>query len=389
MSSNMNSKLLGVLFLFLTIGLLVLSSIIIQMIAVDDGFLKPFIFSYFNYSFLILLFPFYYTKIWVSKKCKKEAPITNTVKEEILSNNENETINNKESNPTVNYNEERTLTIDKEQKFLNEQTIDEDNNQKINLRLEYNKKFHLFCIILMLLWYFGNCFYNLSIMTTSISSTNTISNSSIIFIFAIKIGFLKSKCSKYKVIGLILIIVSLIGVFWIDSDIRNNRDQVSISGDIFAIVGALFYSVFALYLKYLYKKYGDNLNIIEIFAYIGLYTLLIIPVILVIMHFTHLEVFTFPNKKQFLIIFINSFIGSMISDVFQNYSNVLLSPHVVSFGLTLTIPVSYFYDVFEKKVRFDYRFIIVSFIIIIAFSFILYEKLTKKKKILNNQSNLN
>jgi drug/metabolite transporter (DMT)-like permease len=97
------------------------------------------------------------------------------------------------------------------------------------------------------------------------------------------------------------------------------------------------------------------------------------------MHFSGLESFNLPNGKQFLIIFINSLIGSMISDLFQNYSNVLLSPHVVSFGLTLTIPISYFYDVLEKKVNFDYRYIIVSVLIIIAFSFIIYEKLTKNK----------
>lgn len=241
---------------------------------------------------------------------------------------------------------------------------------------EYNKQFHLMCIYLAVLWYLGNCFYNLSIMTTSISSANTLSNSSIVFILTIKILYLKSSCSIYRILGLIIISIALGGLFWVDSG-NSSSKKSSIIGDFYSILGALIYSVFALYLKQMYKKFKNHLNLVEVFGFIGLYTIFVIPLFLIFLHLTGLERCEIPNKEQYCYILINAFIGTILCDLLQNYSNILLSPHIVSFGLTLTIPVSYIWDVLNHNVIFEYRFVVIGVLTVIAFSLIIYEKYLK------------
>lgn len=333
---------IGTICLILTIILNVVSSIIIQKIGTDSGYNKPLQFTYYNYIMLIIFLPAYFIKIYFKnlkiKRNKKLDDENNEAKEKLLTNN------NKDENES-------------------------DQDTEINYIRNYS--FHFNCILLMILWYFGNGFYNVSLMRTTISSANTLSNSNIVFIFILNFFIYKKKMDLLKFIGLIILFAGLGTVIWVDTQ-RNNKSNIL--GDVYSLIGAFVYSFFATYLKYIYDKNENSYDLMEILGYIGLYNTLLIPLFIGFIHITKIESFLFPTSIQFLYIVINALIGTVICDLLQNYGNILLTPHVVSFGLTITIPISYFYDLIFTGLKFDFRYIIITLCILLAFGIIYYDE---------------
>ncbi len=84
----------------------------------------------------------------------------------------------------------------------------------------------------------------------------------------------------------------------------------------------------------------------------------------------------------------------MISDLLLSYSITYLSPHIVSFGMTLTIPLSYLYDFFENKIKIDVFYIVGSALILCACvvifveNYIKYRRKKNSPSILNNSENI-
>ena len=402
--SNKALKLLGFFLLFLTILFMVTSSILIKKITTDEDYPYPFQFSYYNYTFLVILIPVFFIKRKIIKyyhkkeeeskrqaykaKNLKDNKSKNTIlpyeskdsKENKINFIENSTSNQEISTCNIEYDEYEKSSSDLNRIANTENITLLIESLDSNNKFEYYENFNGFVIILMLLWYLGNSFYNVSLMTTSISSANTLSNSSILFILFIRLVFFKDSCSFYKIFGLIIILLALGGIFWIDSGSQSSDNNSSILGDIFSVVGAIFYSVFAVYLKELSNKYRYNFDLIEVFGYIGFYLIFMIPILILILHLSSIERFQLPTTQQLIFIVINAIIGTVICDLLQNFSNILLSPHVVSFGLTFTIPVSNFWDMLYGVKKFDYRYIIISLLILIAFFIIGYEEYTIEEK---------
>lgn len=244
----------------------------------------------------------------------------------------------------------------------------------------------------MIFWYIGNSFYNSSLYKTRISSANTLSNISILFIIAINRIYFKAKLTIIMIFGINLVFIGLGGVFWLDmTNPKGDNDNQSegIIGDLLAILGAVFYSIFAVMLDSYYNRFKNHFKMIEVFGYLGLYNFFLIPFILIFLRISSLEEVSIPTIQQFLYILVNAFTGTILSDTLQTYSILLLSPHTVSFGLTLTIPVSYILDIFLGKIDFDFRIIIITVILIAAFACILVDKLNRAEENIYEQSSSN
>lgn len=349
---------IGTICLFLTIILMVVSSIIIQKIGTDSGYNKPLQFTYYNYIMLIIFLPVYFIKIYIKNiKIRKK----------------------NQHFDEINTNEAREKLLE-----TNKDELESEKQQEINYCRNFS--FHVSCIILTILWYFGNGFYNVSLMKTTISSANTLSNSNIVFIFLLNYVIYKKKMDLLKFIGLIILFAGLGTVIWVDTQ-RNNKSNIL--GDAYSLIGAFIYSFFATYLKYIYDKNEDSYDLMEILGYIGLYNTILMPIFIGFIHLVGIESFLFPTSLQFLYIIINALIGTVLCDLLQNYGNILLTPHVVSFGLTITIPISYFYDLFFSGLKFDFRYIVITVLILSAFSIIYYDEylIEENEKILKEKEN--
>jgi drug/metabolite transporter (DMT)-like permease len=355
-SSLKYKKILGYIFLSVVIAITVLSSILIKSLSTQ---VKPFFLTYINYCFLTLLIPIH------------------AIKEKIIG------IKRKEVE-TDYENIKKDCTND---------TFSETYIQLNQKNLEKNfKKFHIICITLMVFWYFGNAFYNVGLSMTSISSANTLSNSSAIFILLINFIF-KRTCSIIRVLAIILITAGGVLMAFFQRQSKEKDDgKDSIMGDIYLIIGALFYSFYALILKYYAKRYRRKFDMMEIFGYIGFYNMLFIPFYLIFLNMLGLESFIWPDGKQMLFIFLNAVVSGMLSDLLQSYSITLLSPHIVSFGLAFTIPISYTNDILADNIKFNVFYLIGSICIFAAFVFIFYESykkyLKKKEKLLQRRIKL-
>lgn len=340
-------SIIGYILLVVVILLTVLSAVWVQKIT---DTVKPFCLTYINYSFLTILIFVHCGKNKI-KNCKKK----------------------------------KVDNLENSYEDIAEQITDDSVSETfakvmVDNRSDYSGKFHIICIILMTFWYFGNAFYNLGLSVTSITSSNTIANVNIVFIFLIKMIFFKSKCSLYKIIGLIFCIAGIILMAIFDATARQVKKEDSIIGDLYIIVSALFYSFYAISIKYYSKKHRFHFDVMEVFGYIGLYNMLLIPFVLIVLHIFGVESIAIPKGNDILLIFINAVVAGIVGDLIQSYCITLLSPHIVSFGLTLTIPLSYLWDFFNKNIEFHFLYIVGSILIYVAFSIILYENYIKYKK---------
>jgi len=162
-----------------------------------------------------------------------------------------------------------------------------------------------------------------------------------------------------------------------ETSIRKEDKERSITGDLIIIIAALFYSVYAILLKYFSKKYKQDFDMMEVFGYIGLYNLIITPLILIILHFTQLEEVVIPTLNGFLLIFLNALFAGLISDLCMSYSVILLSPHIVSFGLIFTSPLSLLYDYLIGNIEINIYYLMGSSLMIISILIVFYENLIK------------
>ena len=342
---NKKRKLIiGFILLAIVIVITVVSSILIKDVYKD--YPKPFAFTYFDTLFLAALIVVYYIKIFIKSKLS----YLNTPDQE-----KEESYHNLRQFSEGEYSQE--IKKIKEQK-----------------EKPYNRRFHKYGIIMMLFWYFGNGFYNLGLINTSITSSNTLSNTSIVFIFLIKAIFLGAKCELLKIIATLLAGAGIFFMARFESTIEGDTQKASFLGDVYVLTGALFYSIYAIILKRFSKNNEKYFDMMEMFGYIGLYNLLIVPLFLVILHFTTIEAFIIPTPNDILYIFINALVSGIIADLLQNYSIILLSPIMVSFGLTFGIPLSFMYDLFNGKIEFSYEYLIGSVLIFSSFIVMIYGK---------------
>lgn len=52
-------------------------------------------------------------------------------------------------------------------------------------------------------------------------------------------------------------------------------------------------------------------------GFIGLWSLILMWPIFFILHFTAIEVFELPNQKQFIVLFMNGLVGTVISEALR------------------------------------------------------------------------
>lgn len=67
--------------------------------------------------------------------------------------------------------------------------------------------------------------------------------------------------------------------------------------------------------------------------------------LLLLVNFSHVEPFEMPNRKQFLILFLNGLVGTVISEALWLWGCFLTSSLIGTLAITLQIPLSMLMDV--------------------------------------------
>lgn len=98
-------------------------------------------------------------------------------------------------------------------------------------------------------WFFSNYFYNLGLVTTSVSSSTVLSNTSSIFVYVIALILMRE---KFHIVKGLFVLVSFGGIVIItlqDKESAKDDGHHTIKGDAFSVISALCYGVYATYLK--------------------------------------------------------------------------------------------------------------------------------------------
>lgn len=214
------------------------------------------------------------------------------------------------------------------------------------------------------LWFTANISYNYSLSLTSVSSNTILSSTSNLFTFLL--CFLL-KIDSFSMIRLSSILISISGIILI---IYNNSIQNdTLLGNILSIYGAFFYGMYTTFVKKRVEEDSPS-KILLLFAFIGFFNMILMSPLFLIVHFSHLELFEFPNLKTLSFLFLNGIFGTVLSDIFWSFGVMLTSPIICTLGLSLSIPLSIFLDWIIRNTVFNIQYFFGSFLILLGFIFV-------------------
>ncbi|KZO90098.1 hypothetical protein CALVIDRAFT_523194 [Calocera viscosa TUFC12733] len=194
----------------------------------------------------------------------------------------------------------------------------------------------IFCI----LWFVANWSVNASLEYTSVASSTILASMSGFFTLAIGSALGVEPFSWAKIGA---VVASFGGVLMVSlSD--GNADTPSTSphvilGDMLALLSALFYACYVLFLK-IRAQHESRLNAQLFFGFVGLFNTLGLWPIALILHFTGVEPFAIPHGGMaWGALGLNMFI-TLSSDYLYVLAMMKTTPLVVTIGLSLTIPLA-------------------------------------------------
>ncbi|KAJ5636159.1 uncharacterized protein N7484_009472 [Penicillium longicatenatum] len=224
------------------------------------------------------------------------------------------------------------------------------NDEKLGLKATAKLSFQ-FC----LLWFTANYFAMACLQYTTVSSTTILTSTSGVWTLIFGACLRVEKFTVRKALG---VLASLIGIILIsrvdlskpDTPATPTADEGSGTfphktaaeialGDAMAAFSSIMYGVYTIVMK---KQVGDEsrVNMPLFFGLVGFFNLILMWPGFFILHWTGVELFSFPETKRvWTIVLVNS-VASFISDVAWAYAMLLTTPLVVTVGLSLTIPLS-------------------------------------------------
>lgn len=165
----------------------------------------------------------------------------------------------------------------------------------------------VFCI----LWFIANYMYQLALDPSETALVTLLSTTSSLFTLLLAASFPSSASDRFSISKLSAVVLSVGGAVVVTmseiSEPQNSR------GIILSIFSAFFYACYLVLVKRK-NDTDEKIDIIEFFGFVGLWNILLLWPLFLVLNFTQLETFEMPNKKQFLILFLNGLVGTVVSE---------------------------------------------------------------------------
>lgn len=221
-----------------------------------------------------------------------------------------------------------------------------------------------------------------SALVTVLSTTSSLFTLCLAAIFPSTTGdrFTVSKC--------LAVLFSIGGVLLISWTEINTEDNKIARGIVMALMSAFFYAAYLV----LVKRKSDTeekvniplffgksmLLIIEIVlinkyflsGFVGLWVFLLMWPLLLLVNFSHVEPFELPNRKQFLILFLNGLVGTVVSEALWLWGCFLTSSLIGTLAITLQIPLAMLMDVLIRGKTYPLMFYLGSIPVALSIVFV-------------------
>ncbi|ORX61342.1 hypothetical protein DM01DRAFT_1280777 [Hesseltinella vesiculosa] len=194
-------------------------------------------------------------------------------------------------------------------------------------------------------------------------------------LFTLGIGALFG-VEKVTWVKLVSVLVSFIGVVLVSySDQKKSTLPVddptafssALIGDLLALMGAIFYGCYTTLLK---LRIGDEdrINMPLFFGFVGAFNVLLLWPAFPFLDWLGVEPFQLPHSATiWIMVLLNAFIGTFLSDYLWLLSMLMTSPLVVTLGISLTIPLALFGDIIFKQIMPNVQYVIGAVFVIIGF----------------------
>ena len=100
---------------------------------------------------------------------------------------------------------------------------------------------------------------------------------------------------------------------------------------------------------------------------------------------TGFETFEWPPGHTLLLLSVNAFFGTFISDYCWARSVLLLGPFVTTLGITTTFPLSAIFDSLVNGTQFSWLYFFGSILIFTAFGVIMAKEYMRKRALENSE----
>ncbi|KAK6465784.1 hypothetical protein DFJ63DRAFT_310868 [Scheffersomyces coipomensis] len=374
--------ILGLINLAAVVIFWVMSSFLVNSLVEDDTYRKPFFITYINtgcFSFYLISY-LKFENLSISQfiekfkqdydnsciKYHKQEDEEGLVSE--YGSNDNlsglqQSIENSDSTNSTNTTNE--LHIVDSNVYLNDEEIGIYETMKLSIQF-------------IILWFSANLVTNASLSYTSVASQTILSSTSSFFTMIIGYLYAVEKINQNKLVGILLSFTGVLIVTKIDisEDQDNNVDNgnnnlTALWGNLLALSGALIYGIYTILLKHkitIKNSYKErNLNTHLFFGFVGIFCLIFLWPIIIILHFTKVEVFEIPHTSQVTyLLLINAFI-TFVSDFCWCRAVLLTSPLTVTVGLSMTIPLAMIGDWVLKEFVLNWWYIFGAAVVTVGF----------------------
>ncbi|KAI1945145.1 hypothetical protein LOZ53_001225 [Ophidiomyces ophidiicola] len=337
---------LGVLLLLAVVVLWTLSNLFMSTILADKTFPKPFFVTYFNTAFFTLaLFRFITRRLFGKRAANPEslrgdAPLNPDESRPFLGLQGND-ITERDSLASARLSGDSLL---EDGKPVAPEKLDLRTTSRLSLE---------FC----LLWFFANYFAIACLENTTLGSATILTSTSVVLgVWTLVFGALLGveKFTTRKLLGVVASLIGIVIISRVDLSGSSDKNRGSFPhksptelavGNAMAALSAILYGVYTTVMK---KQAGDEnrISMPLFFGLVGLWNTILMWPGFLILHFTGLETFEWPDKGLIWSIILVNAATSLISDICWAYAMLLTTPLVVTVGLSMTIPLSLVAQIF-------------------------------------------
>ncbi|KAL1920217.1 uncharacterized protein VTP21DRAFT_1363 [Calcarisporiella thermophila] len=239
--------------------------------------------------------------------------------------------------------------------------------EKLTLR-EHSCLGAMFCS----LWFLANWASNASLAYTTVASSTILSSMS--GFFTLLIGAVVG-VERFSLTKLLAVLVSILGVILVstsdnshasDSTQKNNA-PFALFGDFLALTGAFLYGAYIILLKTRIRD-ESRIDMPLFFGFVGIFNILMLWPMFIVLHYVGLEKFGLPpSSTVWMMVLINAFFGTFLSDYLWLLSMLKTSPLVVTLGLSLTIPLALIGDTIYKHISLGIAYYFGAILVLVAF----------------------
>lgn len=207
-----------------------------------------------------------------------------------------------------------------------------------------------------LVWFAGNCSYQVALAKTQAGVVNLLSSTSGFFTLILASIFPANNNDRFTLSKFFAVLLSIGGIVVVTLSDASFEGPFPV-GAVWSLSGSFFYAVYIVMLR---RKVDneDRMDISMFFGFVGLFTLVFLWPVIVVLHFTGLELFVWPTHTQWMYLVLNGLIGTVFSELLWLLGCFLTSSLIGTLSLSLTIPLTMVADIAIKNVTYSHLFFV-------------------------------